>query len=104
MPSIQTYEDARDTLSKTFPDGEVVTSGYTAQGWFGSQSTQQGTTTTTTTTYIGDLEQINTLIARRDSITTGHATTIRWRSSSPALTPSCREAASIRGASRAMPM
>ena len=43
-----TYDDAGHVLSQTYPDGEVVATGYTAQGWLGSLSTTpsgQGTTT-----------------------------------------------------------
>jgi hypothetical protein len=34
-------------LTQQYPDGETVTNAYTAQGWLGGVSTQQGSTTTT---------------------------------------------------------
>jgi RHS repeat-associated protein len=41
------YDDASAVTGQTYPDGEVVTTGYTAEGWLASLSTQQGGTTTT---------------------------------------------------------
>jgi RHS repeat-associated protein len=46
-PVSTTYDDSGNTLTQTYPDGEVVTNGYTAQGWLGQVSTTQGGTTTT---------------------------------------------------------
>ncbi len=46
-PVQKTYDDAGNTLTQTYPDGEVVTTGYTAQGWFAGLSTQQGSSNTT---------------------------------------------------------
>jgi RHS repeat-associated protein len=43
----KTYDDAGNTLTQTYPDGEVVTNSYTAQGWLSGLSTQQSGTTTT---------------------------------------------------------
>jgi RHS repeat-associated protein len=42
-----TYDDAGNVLTRTYPDGEVVSNGYTAQGWLSSVGTQRGGTTTT---------------------------------------------------------
>ncbi len=42
-----TYDDADHILTQTYPDGEVVTTGYTAEGWLLGVSTKQGSTTTT---------------------------------------------------------
>jgi RHS repeat-associated protein len=41
------FDDAGNILSQTYPDGEIVSTGYTAQGWLSGLSTQQGGTTTT---------------------------------------------------------
>jgi RHS repeat-associated protein len=46
-PSQVTYDDAGDVLTKTYPDGEVVTNSYTQQAWLAGVSTLQGSTTTT---------------------------------------------------------
>ncbi len=42
-----TYNDGGSLLTETYPDGEVVSTSYTEQGWLASLTTQQGTTTTT---------------------------------------------------------
>jgi hypothetical protein len=34
-----TYDDAGDLLTQTYPDGEVLTTSYTAEGWFSSLAT-----------------------------------------------------------------
>ncbi|MGE5335682.1 MAG: RHS repeat-associated core domain-containing protein, partial [Nitrososphaerota archaeon] len=46
-PLKSTYDDAGHVLNQTYPDGEVVTTGYTPQGWLQSLSTQQNSITTT---------------------------------------------------------
>ncbi len=46
-PLQTSYDDAGDVLSQQYPDGELVTDSYTAQGWLSGVSTQQGGTTTT---------------------------------------------------------
>ncbi|HEY4027422.1 MAG TPA: RHS repeat-associated core domain-containing protein [Candidatus Dormibacteraeota bacterium] len=46
-PMTATYNDAGDVLAAVYPDGETVTTAYTAQGWLSGVSTTQGTTTTT---------------------------------------------------------
>lgn len=40
-----TFDDAGNVLSQTYPTGEVVTTGYSAQGWLTGLSTSQGSTT-----------------------------------------------------------
>lgn len=42
----QSYDDADNVLAQTYPDGEVVTSGYSA-GWLTGLTTQQGSVLTT---------------------------------------------------------
>ena len=42
-----TYNDAGQVLSQTYPDGELVTTSYTPEGWLLGLTTQQGGTTTT---------------------------------------------------------
>jgi RHS repeat-associated protein len=43
--TVQTsYDDASNVLTQTYPDGEVVTNSYTAQGWFSGLTTQVGST------------------------------------------------------------
>jgi RHS repeat-associated protein len=42
-----TYNDDGHLLTQTYPDGEVVTSGYTAQGWLLGLTTRAGSTSTT---------------------------------------------------------
>src|SRR5262249_24255377 len=41
-----TYDDAGDPLTQPYPDGETVTSAYSAQGWLTGVSTQQSSVTT----------------------------------------------------------
>jgi len=41
------YDDAGDLLSLTYPDGDVLTTSYTPQGWLSGLTLQQGSTQTT---------------------------------------------------------
>jgi RHS repeat-associated protein len=43
-PVQNTFDDAGNTLTQTYPTGEVVTTSYTAQGWLSSLATTQGNT------------------------------------------------------------
>lgn len=52
----KTYDDAGDIVTETYPTGEVLTLGYTSQGWIGGLSrTLSGSTTTmlSAVTYTG---------------------------------------------------
>ncbi|HEY7348348.1 MAG TPA: hypothetical protein VH599_08535 [Ktedonobacterales bacterium] len=40
-PTQASYDDAGDMLSLTYPNGDVVTTGYTAQGWLAGVTLQQ---------------------------------------------------------------
>lgn len=40
-----TYDDAGNVLTQTYPDGEVVTNGYSGEGWLSQVATSQGSTT-----------------------------------------------------------
>ena len=44
-PVPTTFDDAGHTLTQAYPTSEVVTTGYTTQGWLSSLSTSQGSTT-----------------------------------------------------------
>jgi RHS repeat-associated protein len=46
-PVQTTYDDATNVLTQTYPDGEVVTNSYSAQGWLTGVSTQVGSTNVT---------------------------------------------------------
>jgi RHS repeat-associated protein len=46
-PTGATYDDAGNVLTQRYPDGEVVSTTHTPQGWLSAVSTQQGSTTTT---------------------------------------------------------
>jgi YD repeat-containing protein len=41
------YDDAGDVLSQTYPNGDVLTTSYTAQDWLAGLTLQQGSTQTT---------------------------------------------------------
>jgi YD repeat-containing protein len=41
------FDDAGNTLTQTYPNGDVITDGYTAEGWLSSVTLTQGTTSTT---------------------------------------------------------
>lgn len=61
-PVQTTFDDAGNVLTQTYPTGEVVTTGYTPQGWLSSLSTSQGNTTlmsgATYTGFGGAVQQI----------------------------------------------
>ena len=42
LPNL-TYNDAGERLTATYPDGDIVTNAYGAQGWLNSVGTQAGT-------------------------------------------------------------
>jgi RHS repeat-associated protein len=42
-----TYDDAGNMLTQTYPDGEIVSTDYTSEGWLLGLVTQQGSTSTT---------------------------------------------------------
>jgi RHS repeat-associated protein len=44
-PLGSTYDDAGNVLTQSYPDGETITNGYTAQGWLSQVATSQGGTT-----------------------------------------------------------
>jgi RHS repeat-associated protein len=44
-PLGSTYDDAGHVLTQSYPDGETITNGYTAQGWLSQVATTQGGTT-----------------------------------------------------------
>jgi RHS repeat-associated protein len=46
-PTSTSYDDAGNVLSQTYPNGDILTTSYTSQGWFAGLTLQQGATDTT---------------------------------------------------------
>jgi RHS repeat-associated protein len=44
-PLGSTYDDAGNVFTQSYPDGETISNGYTAQGWLSQVATSQGGTT-----------------------------------------------------------